>query len=99
MSGGAIDDADRLVFYQTHGLAGGVIGQAEKNDIRFVKQLFPSSGVLTLIVGYPENFNVIPAIQPLAYLKAGGAVLSVNKHRFLHDLLILFRVRTDVKYN
>ena len=81
---GGIDDPGLRVVDQRHRLARSVFGQAENGQIGTVQHLSPGRRVLAGFLGQAESFQVIPPLQPLLDLQAGGAFLAVDEYFCRH---------------
>ncbi|MPN00676.1 hypothetical protein SDC9_147872 [bioreactor metagenome] len=78
VSGRGIDDAGIGIFDQRHGLPRSVVRQTQECHIRRVQKLLPLRAVAALLLVDAKQLNVVPAFQPLPYLKPCGAGLPVD---------------------
>ena len=83
VGGGGVDDPGVGVVDHGHRLPGGVIRQAEENQVGGVEALFPLRRVLALFLVDEQQLNVLPGGQAVVNLQAGGAFPAVDEyHRF-----------------
>ena len=78
MGGRAVDDPGAAVCNEGYRLHGGGVGQAEKDQVGLVKELFPLGSVLPLGLVDEEQLNILPLGQPVINLQAGGALFAVD---------------------
>lgn len=74
-----VDHSHLGVVDSRHGLAGGVIGQAQQGDVGAVDGLAAALRVFALGLGQGQQAQVAAALQAGMDLQAGGALVAVDE--------------------
>ena len=67
-----------VVFGERNSLSCRVIGQAEESVIRHIDESCALGGVLALILAYPEELDIVSALESFKYFKTGRTLLTVD---------------------
>ncbi len=78
-------DARLRSFSQGHRLARGLVGQAEDREIGGVEGVAPRLGRLAAGLVENEQFELVPAREPIEDLEPGGSGSAVDEDRRGHD--------------
>ena len=84
VSGGGVDDPGPVVVDQRHRLAGGVVGQAQDDDVGVVERLSPRRRLLALRLVQHHQRDLGPVRQAVADLQPGGAGGAVDEDGDAH---------------
>ena len=79
VGGGRVDDDGGVVGDEGDSLDGGVIGKAEDGGVGGVEELGALDGVLAIVTGEGDDFDVVPGGEAVSDLESGGARLAVDE--------------------
>ena len=85
MGRAGVDHAHAGTAHQRHGLARGVVGQAQQRDVAVVQGLGAMAGALAMLRRQLQQAQVGAAVQPLAHLQAGRALVAVDEDERGHE--------------
>ena len=80
VGGGGVQDPGAGVLHQGDGLPGGVLRQAQEDQVGGVQELFPLLHVPALVRVDDEKLQVVPLGQQLVDLRAHYAAFAVDKN-------------------
>ena len=82
MGGGGIQHHRIGIIDHTHRLAGGVIGQTQKGNVRFVQHFFTGGRILAVFLRQSKKLNIGAVFQPFSDSETGGSGTTVYKYLF-----------------
>ena len=84
VGGGCIYDPRLGVLDQRYCLDRRCVRQTQEYDIGCIDQLLSLIDILSLVIVYAQQLQIIPAAQALVYLQSRGSFLSVYVYPWFH---------------